>query len=244
MMHWDIDISIGKIHRFWWWCVDYAEDGDLRRHNDMRIGNAVGLNGEHSQLFVESMCKAGFIDREPYFRVHDWWDYFGKFLQVKYKHSPEKWQKIKDLYDEEENRSKNRSRGSSKNPKDKIYKIDKITKDIYSPETIMGIISDLNEVFGTNYKTDPVSKDIQDLILARLKENYSIEDFKKVHRNKYQSWGNDPKMQKYLRPQTLYTSKFSAYLNEQTNLSDQGKVSPMLEKRKDVFKRFEEDNAQ
>jgi hypothetical protein len=27
---WDLDTCLGKLHRFWYWCVDYAEDGDLR----------------------------------------------------------------------------------------------------------------------------------------------------------------------------------------------------------------------
>ena len=96
---WDLDTCLGKLHRFWWWCVDYAEDGDLRRHNDDRLGLAVGvLPGEESRRFVEAMVAARWLDRDPYFRVHDWWNYIGKFLQSKYKRDPAKWQSVKDLY--------------------------------------------------------------------------------------------------------------------------------------------------
>lgn len=103
-MGWNSDVTIGKLHRFWWWCVDYAEDGDLRKFNDGIIATAVGLDSSCGKTFVESMVDcgfevgSGFIDREPYFRVHDWWNYIGKFLQAKYRQSPEKWHKVRDLY--------------------------------------------------------------------------------------------------------------------------------------------------
>lgn len=101
LMGWDTDTAIAKLHRFWWWCVDYAEDGDLRKYNDATIGAAVGLNGDQAKAFVTSMVEARWLDREPYFRVHDWWQYIGKFLRIKYK-SPEgaaKWQVVRDAYD-------------------------------------------------------------------------------------------------------------------------------------------------
>jgi len=97
-MTWDLDTTIGKLFRFWWWCVDYAEDGDLRKHNDARIASAVGLNGCYGKEFVENMVKSGWIDRNPYFRVHDWWDYIGKFLQIKYKQNPDKWRHVQNCY--------------------------------------------------------------------------------------------------------------------------------------------------
>ncbi len=102
-MGWDLDTTIGKLHRFWWWCVDYAEDGDLQKYNDNCLSAAVGVLPGVSQQFVEAMFKSGWIDREPYFRVHDWWHYFGEFLKAKYKNYPSKWQRIRDLYSEKEN---------------------------------------------------------------------------------------------------------------------------------------------
>lgn len=110
-MGWSVDTTIGKLHRFWWWCVDYAEDGGLSKYNDQIIGGSVGLDGDEAKKFVDAMITAAWIDRTPYLRVHDWWTYIGRFLQVKYKHYPEKWMEIKALYN---NRTKNRSKGSSK----------------------------------------------------------------------------------------------------------------------------------
>lgn len=98
LMNWSLDETIGKLHRFWWWCVDYAENGDLRKHNDARLASAVGLNGDDGKKFVEAMVQSRWIDRNPYFRVHDWWDYVGRFLQSRYKHYPKKWKEIRKLY--------------------------------------------------------------------------------------------------------------------------------------------------
>lgn len=99
LMGWDLDVTLGKLFRFWWWCVDYCEDGDLSKLNDDDIGDAVGLAGEDATKFVEAMVESCWIDRAPYFRVHDWWDYIGLFLQRKYGNKkPEKWRRVKELY--------------------------------------------------------------------------------------------------------------------------------------------------
>lgn len=103
------------------------------------------------------------------------------------------------------------------------------------------IISDFNRVLGTSYRSEPLSKSIKELVDARWYEGNRLEDFKKVHRNMQQLWQHDPKMSKFLRPQTLYTGKFEGYLNTKITLSDQGKISPLLDKSKNVFKEFAEE---
>ena len=45
-------------------------------------------------------------------------------------------------------------------------------------------------------------------------EGYTVEDFKTVIDKKFKSWGNDPKMSLYLRPSTLFGTRFGEYLNE------------------------------
>lgn len=98
-LQWTKVEAIGRLHMFWWWCVDHCEDGDLRRFNDAHLAACVELNTCDGKRFVDAMLKAGFIDREPYFRVHDWWLYFGRFLKSKYRQKPEKWQRVKAMYD-------------------------------------------------------------------------------------------------------------------------------------------------
>ena len=59
------------------------------------------------------------------------------------------------------------------------------------------------------------SKDTRRLIKARFDEGYTLEDFMKVIDNKVSAWAGDPKMDDFLRPGTLFSTKFEGYLNEQ-----------------------------
>ena len=73
------------------------------------------------------------------------------------------------------------------------------------------VIKYLNEKANTNYR--PSTKNTQSFIKARLKEGFTVEDFKKVIDVKAKSWvGTD--FEKYLRPSTLFGTKFENYLNE------------------------------
>lgn len=69
----------------------------------------------------------------------------------------------------------------------------------------------LNHTVGKNYKY--LDKNLKP-ILARLKEGYTLEDFKHVIDVKTADWKNNPEFSKYLRPETLFGSKFDDYLNQ------------------------------
>ena len=78
--------------------------------------------------------------------------------------------------------------------------------------TTQEVISYLNLKAGTNYKaTTPKTRT---LIKARLKEGFTLDDFYAVIDKKVLLWGKDIKMQAYLRPETLFGTKFESYLNE------------------------------
>jgi len=85
--------------------------------------------------------------------------------------------------------------------------------NIYS--LVEKIISFLNETASTNFRSN--NPKTQKLIQARIKEGFTLEDFYQVIKNKVEDWGNNPEMRKYLRPITLFGTKFEAYLNEKTN---------------------------
>lgn len=51
-------------------------------------------------------------------------------------------------------------------------------------------------------------------IRARIKEGYKYEEFVKVIQFKLEQWGNDTKMRGYLRPETIFGTKFDSYLAE------------------------------
>lgn len=74
------------------------------------------------------------------------------------------------------------------------------------------VIDYLNEKLGARYKASSAIN--KRLIDARVKEGYKLDDFKRVIDNKVASWAQDQKMSKYLRPQTLFGTKFESYLNE------------------------------
>ena len=77
----------------------------------------------------------------------------------------------------------------------------------------VGIVSYLNESTGKNYRaTTPKTRT---LIRARFKEGFKSEDFKKVVDNKVAEWQGDQKMSKFLRPETLFGTKFESYLNDE-----------------------------
>ena len=73
------------------------------------------------------------------------------------------------------------------------------------------VVNFLNQQTGKNYKVS--SKKTKDLIRARFNEGFTLEDFKTVITKKSKQW-KDTDMDKYLRPETLFSSKFEGYLNE------------------------------
>jgi len=74
------------------------------------------------------------------------------------------------------------------------------------------VIDYLNNLAGTNYRS--TSKKSRELIKARINEGYTLEDFKVVIEKKTREWINDNKMKGYLRPETLFGTKFEGYLNQ------------------------------
>lgn len=75
------------------------------------------------------------------------------------------------------------------------------------------IIDYLNKKTDKHFKSS--TPKTRTLIKARLKENFTLEDFKKVIDTKTNEWLNDKKMNQYLRPDTLFGTKFESYLNQQ-----------------------------
>lgn len=74
------------------------------------------------------------------------------------------------------------------------------------------VIDYLNFKCNTKYKTS--SAKTKSLIDARTNDKFTLEDFKKVIDIKSAEWLNDAKMEKFLRPETLFSNKFEGYLNQ------------------------------
>lgn len=79
-------------------------------------------------------------------------------------------------------------------------------------ETYRDIVEYLNQKADTKFKHTTTKT--RSCINARLHEGFALEDFKLVIDAKCADWLGDQKMEKFLRPETLFGTKFEGYLND------------------------------
>ncbi len=90
------------------------------------------------------------------------------------------------------------------------YSIDKYSIDKYSIDKYKYIVDYLNQKAGTNYKAS--TKKTKTCIHARFEEGFTEDDFITVIDKKCDDWlGTE--WEKFLRPETLFGTKFESYLN-------------------------------
>lgn len=88
-------------------------------------------------------------------------------------------------------------------------------------QEIHDILSDLNNRTKSRFTATDQAKR---LIIALLKQGYTLQDFVHVHEIKCAKWIGDDKMEHCLRPSTLYRpSHFDEYLNEWRRADNQRK---------------------
>lgn len=86
------------------------------------------------------------------------------------------------------------------------------------------VINYLNEKANKHFK--PTSKSHADLIIKWIKNDYTVDDLKKVIDYKCSAWLNDSYMNQYLQPSTLFGDKFEGYLeNPQQTVANNGSKS-------------------
>lgn len=93
------------------------------------------------------------------------------------------------------------------------------------PIPFIDIINILNSTTGKKFRLCPKTNS---LISARWNEDYRLPDFEKVIKIKTTEWKGDSKMEQYLRPMTLFGTKFESYLN-------QNKVEPSLKDKQKEY---------
>lgn len=96
-----------------------------------------------------------------------------------------------------------------------VEETDKKISTIYE-----SIIEDLNTKTKRSFKH--TSEKTKGLIKARLKDGFEFADFQIVHSNKADEWLGDNRMEKFLRPETLYGNKFEGYLNQGKGVKKNG----------------------
>lgn len=94
---WSKNETIGALHRFYYWCLDLAEDGDLRKFTPAEIVMSFDSPADTATRTVENMIAAEWIDRYPHLRVHNWWEIAGPLFCKRYARQPGKIAEIKRL---------------------------------------------------------------------------------------------------------------------------------------------------
>lgn len=105
---------------------------------------------------------------------------------------------------------KNTESDSVKIPHPVQYKYHNKDSSIIDNKIYSRVIDRLNEISNKNYRS--TTPKTQNCIQSRLKEGFKEDDFYRVIENKKDWLGTD--MDKYFRPETLFSNKFEGYLNE------------------------------
>lgn len=73
-LHVSIPCVIGHLHLLWWWCLDYADHGDILSYDAADIADAMMWEGDPDQL-IEELVRARFLDRSNgQLEVHGFWE--------------------------------------------------------------------------------------------------------------------------------------------------------------------------
>lgn len=80
--------------------------------------------------------------------------------------------------------------------------------------TIFNTINYLNKKANTSFKDTSFANDSN--LIRLIDQGYTLEDFKEVIDFKCEKW-KGTEFEQYLRPYTLFGTKFESYLNEKRN---------------------------
>lgn len=118
IMGWSLDETLGKMHRFWWWCLDYAPTGNLQSIDSRGLATGLHLSERDAPMFMPALIETHLVchvqipaylrgekrDKrvsQPW-RVHDWIDYAGQYLKkTKFKNHPDKITELIELYNQQ-----------------------------------------------------------------------------------------------------------------------------------------------
>jgi len=81
--------AIGHLFMLWWWGMDYAQDGDLSKYDELDIADAAQWTGD-AKAFIDALknCgpgdSSGFIDEhDGRVSLHDWDAYAGRLFNIR-----------------------------------------------------------------------------------------------------------------------------------------------------------------
>lgn len=177
-------------------------------------GGMIEKKAFNSMVDKDSILRSKFIETEHGFYN----ERLMKEMNSRVKKSTNVSEAVKKVWEE-----RRKSMESHKNPIAIPMGTEDENEDV-NKDLIKNVIADLNQKAGTDYK--PSSKKTATLINARVSEGFKQVDFFYVNGIKCAEWlGTE--QQKYLRPETLYGTKFEGYLNQkpQQKKIDESKVT-------------------
>jgi uncharacterized phage protein (TIGR02220 family) len=205
--------------------LNMAADDDGFVNNPKKIQRSVGSSDDDMKLLI---LKSFVIRFESGIIVIKHWKMHNYIQSDRYK--PTDYQEEKSLLELKKNKAytldvsnvdtnctQDVSVGKDRLGKDRLGKdrLGKVNNNYIVEQSttasIKTVVEYLNEKAGTSYKYQ--SQVTQRHVNARLAEGFTIEDFMTVIDVMVSEWSNDEKMKKYLRPQTLFGTKFESYLN-------------------------------
>lgn len=164
------------------------------------IEDNTGLKEKRQKTAIQNLVKEGLVEVKL------------KGLPAKrhFKISAEKLSTILSIKTNEDGESSSAKKENLDPPKSPSNKNNPSKISNENKEVILSIVEYLNRKAVKSYRA--TTKNTQSHINARLSEGFTVEDFKTVIDKKCAEWkGTD--MEQYLRPETLFGTKFEGYLN-------------------------------
>ena len=218
------------------WCYagkHFSESGVLENCSVRQIENAIGWKGETGKL-IENLVRFGFLNsRGETYRVHDWKQHAGHLWAFKRRAKSAAKTRWTVYATSIRQALVTNAKGcapllSSPNLSSPILIKKEEEKNIVPPhgETMNGtlwssaedIIGFLNERTGKHFQSrHPNGDPTKSLLLVHslMKKGYSVTNLRQVIANRCVKWRDDPKMEEFLRPETLFRpSNFTSYFGE------------------------------
>ena len=184
----------------------YISNGTVSKDLNISIGKAKRLIKNFKELNIIQLVQLGNIDNKP--SVYE----YGSNIDLG--------------YDLGHNLGYTSKEASNSNNlcllNERIYDIGEDIENNYSKKNNINnnniyscVVDYLNNKTSKRFKKTSVKT--KTLINARLNEGFDEEDFYKVINIKSKQWLHT-EMEKYLRPETLFSNKFEGYLNEEVDL--------------------------
>lgn len=176
-------------------------DGHLRKMDEIDIALEAGWEDDANK-FVNALVDSGFIEKngDGSYKLHDWEE-----------HQPFVTTSKARIERAKKAASVRWGCKENANSMQDACKSESTSNAPTNQPTYQEIVGYLNKKTASNFKSK--SKATQTCIKARWNEGYRLEDFKAVIDFKTKQWATDEKMVEYLRPSTLFSTKFESYLN-------------------------------